>query len=833
MLCVLAAVSCTRSETGAPDEGREVSLTASVEQQTARTWLDSSADEGVLPVYWSNGDRINVNGTTSSPLVVADGQKLASAAFKLKNVEAPYNVVYPASVFAGAAADGKCRIRIPATQQWKKGSFGEGAAILCGNGETDGPVTLKNVCGAIRVRLSDDDGDVIKSLVMTCLGTEALAGDFTLDYASGALSASESGKIQAITMTLPDEGVALDAAGTDFYFTIPAGTYAKGFLLRFEDARKHILRNYWLRESEGAQEGLTVLAGKLVSFPKAAYDPDGREICTPEDWQAFAAAYNSGNDGWKQDWLCKDGSIRLGADISAVDLIPINILTHKLDGCGHSITMSEMTSPLVRSIQTEEGKVCNLTIEGVNNPADLNLAAVFAGSIKTGGSIENCTNKAVFNITAEEKVVAAPFARDLYNGSVTGCVNEADVKVSVNIESGNTPVTVGGIVATVKALSDESLDGPCLIKDCVNKGAVAVTLVKPATSTSLPVCAGYGGILGTVLAGDETNFLLIDGCTNEGNVSLKLQNDPTKSNGGLSGTGGIVGLAVKLKSSGENFVWAKRGSTVLADVFESFEGIYFQMKDCVNKGNSFNGMTDSCSSDEPYKSFAGGLAGAVNGLKDLHSKIMNCRNLGSACPYDGSKYTRASLGDSSGGLAGYAGYADFSDCISKAAEIGTMKWQAYSASAGIGYVHLSFKMIRCKLFGKVSLIRATNYSQDNFSLGFGISSKSNSQGGVKPNILDLDGSEVTDCSFGGVISLSSNVVSYSATSGWGNPALTNITASNFEEYIFSPSAKVDYFYKAGGINGYNTTTSKYELDYHVLDKIPVTGSSYWDGTISD
>ena len=827
VLALAAAVSCTRSETAAPGDGPDVRLQAGIVQDGSRTWLDSSSDAAVLPVYWSNGDRINVNGTASSPLSVADGAKLTEATFALKNVEAPYNVVYPASFYAGEAGDGKCLVSIPAAQQWKAGSFGEGAAILCGSAET-APVALHNVCGAIRVRLSDADGDVIKSLSITSLGEEPIAGQYTLDYASGKLEAAATGRINTVTMTLPDEGVALSAGGSDFYFTIPAGTYPKGFLIRFDDARKHILRSYWLRESQGDAEGLTVLAGKLVSFPLAAYDPDGREICTPEDWQEFAAAYNSGAAGWEQEWLCKDGSIKFGADFEAVELTPIATLTHTLDGCGHCITLTDMTSPLVRSIQSDEGKLCNLAIEGTNTPADLNLASIFAGSIKSGGSIENCTNKAAFNIIAEEKVVAAPFARDLYNGSVIGCVNEADVRVSVDISSGNTPVTLGGIVATVKALSGEVLDGSCLIKDCVNKGAVALSLVKPATSTSLPVCAGYGGILGTVLAGDETTFLTIEGCVNEGNVSLKLQNDPTKSNGGLSGTGGLVGMAVKLKSSGENFSWAKRNnSNVLGDVFDDFEGIYFEMKDCVNRGDSFNGMTDSCSSDEPYKSFAGGLIGVVNGLRESHSKIIGCRNYGSACPYDGSKYTRASLGDASGGLAGYAGYADFTDCVSKAAEVGTMKWPAYSASAGIGYVHLSFKMIRCKVFGKVSLIRATNYSEDNCSLGFSISSKSNSQGGVKPNILDLDGSEVTDCGFGGVISLSSNIVSYSAVSGWGAPALTNITASNFDQFIYSHSATFDYFESRtfGAVTG--------GLGYKILDKISITGCTYWDGTVNE
>ena len=821
ILCLMAAASCTRSETEAPDTGRETSLQVVAAQQSARTWLDSSSDSGVLPVYWSNGDRINVNGAASSPLSVADGAKEASAVFKLKNVEAPYDVVYPASVFKSAASGGKCNISIPATQQWKAGSFGEGAAILCGHG--DGPVTLQNVCGAVRVRLSDDDGDIIKSLSISCLGDEAIAGDFTLDYASGALTAAATGRISAITMELPDEGVELTPEGTDFYFTVPAGRYAKGFLIRFDDARKHILRGYWLRESIDEGEGLTVQAGKLVSFPKTAYDPDGREICTPEDWQTFATSYNAGTDDWKE-FLCKDGSIRFGADITTTEFTMVNNLKHNVDGCGHTVTLSDQTTPLFRMISGENAKICNLTVAGTNTPDDMDVAAIFTGGILGGAVIENCTNKAVFNIANRSgKSVIAPFTRSLFDGYIINCTNEAPIRASVDISTGDQPITMGGIAATVKPYGDDTaLGGPSLIKGCVNKGVVELTLIKLASTTTRPVSAGYGGIIGTVVQGDETNFLRIERCSNEGDVSVRCASDPTGALGLLSGVGGVVGMALVLKAGGTEQVWSKRtNGAVLSDVFDNFDACYFEMNNCSNSGSVYNGLVTNSSSDEPYKCFAGGLIGAVNGTQAKHSQIDSCLNTGSVSAYSGSAYTRSALCTGSGGLAGYAGYVDFTDCISKAAKVGNYNWPNYSSSAGLAYAHLSFKLIRCKLFAEVNLIRATNYSQDNYSLGFGLSSKAISQGGTKANILELEGSEITDCAFGGSIVLSTNIVTYSAKTGWGAPVTTNITASNFDQFIASPSAKADFYY-------HNST---YYLDYKILDKVPITGCTYWDGQL--
>ena len=824
ILCLMAAMSCTRSETAAPDGGGEIALQASVAQQTARTWLDSSSEGDVLPVYWSNGDRINVNGAASSPLTLAEGEKVASAVFKLKNVEAPYNVVYPASVFKSAGAAGKCNISIPAVQQWKEGSFGEGAAILCSHSEGDGAVALQNVCGAIRIRLSDSEANVIKSLSISCRGDEAIAGDFSLDYASGALTAAASGKIQTVTMTLPEEGVTLSQTGTDFYFTIPAGRYAKGFLIRFDDADKHILRSYWLRESIDEGEGLTVQAGKLVSFPMMAYDPDGREILTPEDWQTFATSYNSGTEDWKE-WLCKDGSIRFGADISTTEFTMITNLKHTVDGCGHTITLSHQTTPLFRLISGVNAKICNLTIAGTNTPDDMDVAAIFTGGILGGAGIENCVNKASFNIANRQgKSVIAPFTRSLFSGYIINCTNEADIRASVDISSADQPVTIGGIAATLKPYTGSTLDGPSLIKGCVNKGDVELTLIKPSGVNFRSLNAGYGGIIGTAVQGDSENFLRIEDCSNEGDISVKHASDPTTANGLLSGAGGVVGMALILKSNGSEQVWSKRtNGNVLGDVFDNFNGCYFEMSNCRNSGDVYNGLLSSCSSDEPYKCFAGGLIGVVNGIQDAHSKIDSCLNTGSVSAYRGSAYTRSSLGTAAGGLAGYAGYVDFIDCTSKAAKVGNYTWPNYAASAGLAYAHLSFKLIRCKLFAEVNMIRAKDYTQDNYSLGFGLSSKAIGQGGTKANILDLDGTEITDCAFGGTIVLSTNLVLYNAKSGWGAGVPTNITASNFDQYIVSPSSKANFYY-------HNST---YYLDYKIEDKVAISGCTYWDGNLNN
>ncbi|MBR1705733.1 MAG: hypothetical protein IJ721_02960, partial [Bacteroidales bacterium] len=277
--------SCSeRDGEPAVHERDSVVLSVGIASPGTRTWLDSSSDASVLPVYWSDGDCISVNGMQSSPLKVEAGEKLSQAQFELLNVEAPYSVLYPASAFSSAAADGTLRIQLPSSQEWVEGSFAPGAAVLCGRGESDAaPVSLYNLCGAVRVRLSDTEGAIITGLRLESIGDAQICGAYDLDMDNRELVPAGGGTV--IGMTLPEGGTALSPTGTDFYFTLPAGNYPDGFLIRFEDAERHVLRSLWLRDSEGAEAGVTVSAGRLVTFSSLPYDPDGKEICSAADWE--------------------------------------------------------------------------------------------------------------------------------------------------------------------------------------------------------------------------------------------------------------------------------------------------------------------------------------------------------------------------------------------------------------------------------------------------------------------------------------------------------------------------------------------------------------------
>lgn len=752
----------------------------------SKTWVDLSSSESKLPVYWSDGDRISVNGVASSPLSVASGEKLSSTTFKLRNVKPPYDVIYPASIFESRAEDGLILVNIPVSQAWTQDSFASGSAVLCGTGDDSG-VALKNLCAAVCVNLKGTE--TIKKLTLTSLSASApIAGHFKLDPSAATMTAEPDASTE-LSMTLPEEGVTLTETGVRFVFTIPAGTYPEGFLIRFDDSSKKILRNYWLRESAGAAKGLNLKAGQIICFAPEGYDPGPREICSEEDWNEFSAAFASGTDEWKNIWLGKDErTITIGADFTATELSSLNVFPYVLEGNNHTVTITNAKYPLINTLT---GEIRNLTIAGTNTPekSDTWGATVFATNLNDGGTIRNCTNKAKIIVSTSDKTVIGPFVRSLGSGTLENCINESDISATVDISALNTPVVMGGLVASVNG------NGMSYIRNCSNKGNLSVTLIRTASDGRMPVHAGYGGLVGSVVTGTTEGFLSIEGCTNDGDVSASFSVDITSARTLISGVGGLVGIALKLTPAGDNFSYFVRSSNPLADEFPDKDGVYMEIKNSTNNGNIFNGIPSGCSSDDPSKGFAGGLAGMVNGLKNQHVIIEGCKTYGKVIAYEGNRYSRASLGTVTGGFLGFGGYVDLTDCEVVSSQIGTTKFMNYSASAGIGLAMLSFKMKRCNLFGNVNLVRAINYTEDNYSLGFTLSTKLNSQGGTRWPFIDLEGSEITDCGFGGSVTYSAEKFTYSKTSGFGTMNTENITASNFDQYIASKSFFEDAYGK--------------------------------------
>lgn len=782
VLPAFLALSCSLEQELSPDGGQAGRTIRIVTADTDTRTVMGEESDGKIPVYWSEGDRISVNGVTSSPLEASSGS--SSAEFKVRNVEPPYTVIYPASAYAGTGDDGLVSVSIPSAQPYSPDSFGAGADILYGTSDEEDIVAVSHLCGTIRVRLTDDLSNTIRSLVLRSIGDDApIAGMFTLDIASGELSAAGE-NMNEVSLEIPDEGVTLGAEDKDFYFTIPAGTYPEGFELRFEDERKHVLRLLWLREAEGAEPGVTVASGTLVSFASSEYEPDSREIVSAEDWEEFVSAYNSGADGWEEEWLGKDGAVRIGADFSAEKLSQIAEFSHILDGCGHTVTQTRAALPLVGTLR---GTVRNLVLAGTMEAEDPNVqgAAVFA-SVIDGGEFSGCTSDTDIYVSGDAaKYVSAAFARTFRGGKITGCTNSGDIIVTVSLTQ-DRAVAVAGIVAMTSALAS-----PAVISDCVNEGDISVMIDRGTAGSNVrPVNAGYAGIVSNVISGDAENFLTLEKCINYGDVSVSCTQDPTSFNSLMSGCGGIVGLCTTFTTTGAGY----------SDADGSGDNCRMELYDCVNYGDISNGLVSSDGSTGVHKAFSGGIAGVIAGTAGARSVMSGCESYCSVPGYQGA-YSRSSLGTVYGGLLGMAADIDISGCTAVSPQVGNLMRQSFAASAGIGIAFRPFSMTGCRIYADISMIRSATYTENNYSLGFTLPTAS--EDGNTANAV-LAGSSVTDCSFGGSISVNETPVTFSYTgTAFGTITRSDFTASSFAGYIHSLS------YGAG--------------------EVVIDGNSWWDG----
>ena len=208
---------------------------------------------------WTKGDQVSVfYRSNANQQWKYDGETGARTA-NLKRVDAgtatrdmdrvvvvyPYNEDYyinPSTYNVQAS--------LPATQTYLKNSYGLDGNIMISSAEYN-DVTLKNVCGWLKLQLTGD-GEVVKSITFKGNNGEQVAGELYINSADAtAILASDMGDIaeddgesaaggaganlsfddvvlKSVTLDC-GEGVTLGAEATAFYIALPPQTFENGF----------------------------------------------------------------------------------------------------------------------------------------------------------------------------------------------------------------------------------------------------------------------------------------------------------------------------------------------------------------------------------------------------------------------------------------------------------------------------------------------------------------------------------------------------------------------------------------------------------------------------
>ena len=205
------------ADNSATNDGKTV-LTVAV--ASPRTSLGEKSN-GSYPVYWSNGDKLALNGVVSETTTVdAENPTVAKFTFGA-TLRYPYNVTYPYTSTTTAEAP---KVEFLAEQNYVEGSFCEGSAPMYGYIANSGnKADMRHLAGVLSLAVkSQTEGICLEKIVITSTDNVKLSGEFSVDCQNGTLTPTDNTS-NSVTYLLPSDFALSTTDESKFYIALPAG----------------------------------------------------------------------------------------------------------------------------------------------------------------------------------------------------------------------------------------------------------------------------------------------------------------------------------------------------------------------------------------------------------------------------------------------------------------------------------------------------------------------------------------------------------------------------------------------------------------------------------
>lgn len=549
-------------------------------------------ENGKRKVFWSNGDQIAVNGTSSEALEnIAAGT--ASASFTFNAVlSTPYNVLYPASAYVDAS-----HINFPSVQSYKAGGIADNMLPLAGYSTDGSNLSLSHLCAMVKISVlrsaaATPDVDNIACVRFKGRNGEKVSGNLEITYTgTPALTAAAAATDLEHEVRVNKNLATSTTDAVDYYLIVPARQYASGFDIIIQDVNGHIM-------TKSITASKTFEAGHLYSYPAIEFVPTGTElgveISNAEELIAFATAYNNKEYAALGSNLIATVTQDIAFDatssaaFNATGGIGTSGDTNRFDGIfnGNGKTISGLESTVVmfngttssstikdltldntcsftftnpKSGNFEKGAIVGYhrgVLDNVKVAADVSLAEVSDVTSVTAlgglvgrivvGSIENgceysglISTPAVYSSSA--KVIIGGLAGEITNAS--GSISDSFFKGAISNEAQETEGTdqdnpyliIGGIVGQLSAGTVSSCNTTSDHETVA--GAYSGSLGHIVNKTIVAYCSAVGGIVGENVAGT------VSACQNEASIFVTLfKKDNNNNYGRRTSTGGIVGI---------------------------------------------------------------------------------------------------------------------------------------------------------------------------------------------------------------------------------------------------------------------------------------------------
>ncbi len=521
---LFVAFACTTDVT----DDLDVQYAGTVEGQTvislsleeSRTQLGEKAGE-LYPLYWSEGDKISVNGAESGEAQIS-AENGAVASFAV-SASAPYCIAYP------AAPSGQVVFADKQNHVVSGDTFESGVSTMYAYSESGLGVQLNHLTGVLKIGILGSA--TLDKVQVSTVDRAPIAGNFDFDFAEGKLTPSTLSK-DVIEYSF-GEGVQLSSEPTYIHVAVPAGVYDELYLTLYEKGNSGNIMYTTVK----AGTGKPLTAGMIREFKiPITYEANAKlfVINSVEKLQAFKTAIES------EEGLAADAIFTEDIDMAGVEWTPINGTNYANAIIGNGYAIKNLTAPL---FDTTSASIKGLHLEDVNIVSNGRaivgaLACTITATETALPVVEHCSvsgnitvNNESTTYTEDTPIGAAGLVADSYGVQYDGCVNHANITFS-KAASAETTATItlygGGITYIMRSFTkSDSTIVATTIQNSKNYGEI---------NDESAATTGYlylGGIAG---ASASTNpYFIISSCENRGNISTNSKTSKNRYIGGIAG----------------------------------------------------------------------------------------------------------------------------------------------------------------------------------------------------------------------------------------------------------------------------------------------------------
>ena len=224
-------------------EGRTIYAKFDNEEEETKTYV-----ENYKYLRWHAGDEISFfDATTHNNQYAfagndgdAEGEFNAVATGEGTAIATTYGV-YPYNANTSISEEGVISVELPANQAYGVNSFGKGANTMVAVGEsaTDDKLFFKNACGYLVVKLYNESGATVKSVVLKGNNEEKIAGAATIAATHTGVPSVTMADTATTAATIDcGEGVEIGTTAetaTELWFALPEITFEGGITITATD----------------------------------------------------------------------------------------------------------------------------------------------------------------------------------------------------------------------------------------------------------------------------------------------------------------------------------------------------------------------------------------------------------------------------------------------------------------------------------------------------------------------------------------------------------------------------------------------------------------------